>query len=148
VRALVVDAQERVLLLRFENPVTRAVWWATPGGGVEGEESDEQTLRRELREECGLDYEDAGPVVWQREHVYPWDGELHRQRERFHLIRVERLEVAPTIDLEAEHVHGHRWWTVEELEATGERLAPRALATDLRALLRDGPPREPLEVSR
>ncbi len=147
VRALVVDAQERVLLLRFENPVTREAWWATPGGGVEGDESDDATLRRELREECGLAYEEAGPVVWQREHVYPWEGVLHRQRERFHLIRVEAHAFAPTIELEAEHVYGHRWWTVEELEATEERLAPRALATRLRSLLRDGSPPEPLEVS-
>ena len=147
VRALVVDAQERVLLLRFENPVTREAWWATPGGGVEGDESDDATLRRELREECGLAYGEAGPVVWQREHVYPWEGELHRQRERFHLIRVDSHEFAPTIELEAEHVYGHRWWTLEELESTGERLAPRALATRVRALLRDGSPAEPLEVS-
>jgi len=147
VRALVVDAQERVLLLRFENPVTREAWWATPGGGVEGDETDDATLRRELREECGLAYDDAGPAVWRREHVYPWAGELHRQRERFHLIRVDDHEFAPTIDLEAEHVYGHRWWTLDELEATDERLAPRALATRVRALLREGPPPEPLELS-
>ncbi len=147
VRALVVDAEERVLLLRFENPVTHEVWWATPGGGVEGDESDEVTLRRELLEECGLSVVDPGPVVWVREHVYPWNRQLLRQAERFHLIRVDRHLVAPTIDLVAEGVYGHRWWTLDELEASDERLAPRALRTELRRLLREDAPAEPLDVS-
>ncbi len=147
VRAIVVDAAERVLLMRFENPVTRDVWWATPGGGLEGDESDDSALRRELLEEIGLPVAEPGQVVWVREHVFPWDGQLHRQFELFHLIRVESHAVAPTIDLAAEHVYGYRWWTLDELETTGERLAPRALGTKLRALLRDGPPAEALDVS-
>jgi double-stranded uracil-DNA glycosylase len=147
VRALVIDADERVLLLRFENPVNRDVWWATPGGGVEPGESDEVALRRELLEECGLRIADPGPVVWVREHVFPWDRRLLRQAERFHLIRLEHHDVVPTIDLIAEGVHGHRWWTLDELESSDERLAPRALATMLRALLTAALPEEPIDVS-
>jgi TDG/mug DNA glycosylase family protein len=147
VRALVVDASERVLLLRFENPASREAWWATPGGGVEAGESEELALRRELREECGLEVVDPGPVVWVRDHVFPWEGRLLAQSERFHLIRVDRPAVSPTVDLAAEGVHGHRWWTLAELEATEERLAPAALAGALRGLLAAGPPREPLDVS-
>ena len=147
VRAIVVDDEERVLLMRFENPANGDRWWATPGGGVEGAESDEAALRRELLEEAGLTRFEAGPVVWVREHVLPWDRQLWRQRERFYLVRVDRHEAVPTIDLTAEHVHGHRWWTLEELETTDEWLAPRALATRLRGLLRDGPPAVPLDVS-
>jgi TDG/mug DNA glycosylase family protein len=147
VRAIVVDAAERVLLMRFESPATGEVWWATPGGGVEPGESDETALRRELLEEAGLRDPEIGPLVWLREHVLPWDRILWRQRERFHLVRVDRHDAVPTIDLTAEHVHGHRWWTLDELAATDERLAPRALATRLRALLRDGPPPEPEDLS-
>jgi TDG/mug DNA glycosylase family protein len=147
VRALVVDAADRVLLMRFENAANGDVWWATPGGGVEDGESDEVTLRRELLEETGLRAFDPGPVVWSREHVLPWDRQLWRQRERFHLVRVESHEVSPTIDLAAERVYGYHWWTLAELEQTGELLAPRALATHLRDLLRDGIPPEPLDVT-
>jgi double-stranded uracil-DNA glycosylase len=147
VRALVVDAAERVLLMRFENPVTSDVWWATPGGGVEPGESDRAALDRELAEEIGLAVADPGPVVWRREHVFPWDRQLLRQSERFHLIRVQVHEVQPTIDLTAEGVNGYRWWTLDELETTIEQLAPRALGSKLRDLLSGGLPREPLDVS-
>jgi TDG/mug DNA glycosylase family protein len=146
-RALVVDAAERVLLMRFENPANGDVWWATPGGGIDEGESEEAALRRELLEEAGLHDFEPGPVVWVREHVLPWDRHLWRQRERFRLVRIESHEVAPTIDLEAERVYGHRWWTLDELEQTDENLAPRALATHLRALLRHGVPAEPTDVT-
>ncbi len=147
VRALVVDRRDRVLLLRFENPVSREAWWATPGGGVEPGESEELTLRRELREELGLELADPGPVVWVRVHVYSWERRILRQSERFHLVRVERHEVAPRVDLSQEGVEGHRWWTLEELESTDERLAPAALAGGLRALLATGPGPGPVDVS-
>jgi double-stranded uracil-DNA glycosylase len=148
VRALIVDARDRVLLLRFENAATHEAWWATPGGGLEPGESDEQALRRELLEETGLAGFDPGPVVWVREHVLPWNRRLWRQRERFHLIRVASLEVAPTLDLRGEGVYGHRWWTLDELEATTERLGPRALATALRPLVEHGPPAQPVDLDR
>jgi len=147
VRALVVDSAERVLLLRFENPVSHEAWWATPGGGIEPGESEELTLRRELLEECGLELADPGPVVWVREHVYPWDRKLLRQAERFHLIRVEWHDVAPRVDLTKEGVYAHRWWTLEELASTRERLAPAALGSGLRALLSAGPGPVPLDVT-
>jgi TDG/mug DNA glycosylase family protein len=147
VRALVVDADERVLLLRWENPVTREVWWITPGGGIASGESDEAALRRELSEEAGARAWEIGPVVWVLELVLPLSGRIVLQRERFYLVPVDLHEVAPTVDLATEHIHGHRWWTLEELESTEERLAPRALATHLRALLADGPPSEPLDLA-
>jgi TDG/mug DNA glycosylase family protein len=134
VRALVVDAAGRLLLLRWENPVTHAAWWIAPGGGVAPGESDEAALCRELAEELGLDVEDVGPAVWQREHVMPTGGRLILQRERFHLVRVESHTVAPRVDLPAENIHGHRWWTLRELDETEERVAPPRLSELARTL--------------
>jgi TDG/mug DNA glycosylase family protein len=147
VRALVVDPSERVLLLRFQPTVDAEVWWATPGGGIEPGESELEALRRELREECGLEFDDPGPVVWEREHVFPWNLELLRQHECFHLIRVGHHELAPTVDLAAEGVRGARWWSLEELVQTDERVAPPALRRGVARLLAAGAPAEPLDVS-
>ena len=149
VRALVLDPADRVLLVRFEHPVSGASWWATPGGGVDEGESDETALRRELREEAGLAELELGPPVWTRENDFAWLGRLLRQRERFYLVRVAAHEPAPSIDLTAEAITDVRWWTLDELDvahAAGTVFAPRALVPALRALLRDGPPDEPTDV--
>jgi TDG/mug DNA glycosylase family protein len=134
VRGVVVDAASRVLLVRFEHPVTHDNWWATTGGGVDPGESDEQALRRELREEAGLEGFDIGPLVYTREHTFPWDRRIVHQRERFHLVRVDRHDPAPTIDVAAEGVTEVRWWSLEELDATEEEVVPADLATLVRTL--------------
>ena len=51
VRALLLDDDEHVLLVRFVFPT--ATVWALPGGGLDPGEDDESGLRRELREELG-----------------------------------------------------------------------------------------------
>ena len=135
VRGVVVDDRRRVLLVRFEHPVSREHWWATTGGGVDDGESDVDALRRELREEAGLEGpEDPGPVVFEREHTFPWGGRIIRQRERFYLVRAPGREAAPTVDLRAEGVTELRWWTLAELDATPDRIVPPSLAELVRKL--------------
>ena len=148
IRALVVDQAERVALVRFDFPA-RSVW-AAPGGGAEEGEDDSATLRRELREELGLELaKPLGACVWVRTHIFPmskWDG----QTERFYLIRTPAFEIRPALsaeELRDEGVTELRWWTPDELEtATDVDFAPRRLPVLLRELLRDGPPPEPIDV--
>jgi TDG/mug DNA glycosylase family protein len=144
VRALLLDGRNRVLLMRFRSPGGRR-FWATPGGGVEPGEPDEAALRRELAEETGLREFELGPCVWTRESVFVWERVV-RQRERFYLVRVEAHEVAPEVDLPAEGVVGHRWWTAPELAATPETVYPTRLALLLRDLLANGAPREAIDA--
>ena len=69
VRALLLDDDDHVLLVRFEFPT--ATVWGLPGGGLEPDEEHLAGLRRELREELGLIDVVIGPHVWSREHVIP-----------------------------------------------------------------------------
>lgn len=135
VRALVVDAERRVLLVRFENPATHDTWWATPGGGIEEGESHEHALRRELAEELGLHEFELGPLLWEHERVFPWDRRLTRQHNSIYLVRVEAHEPRPTIDLAEEGVSAYRWWTFEELASTSERLTPVDFVEQVRTIL-------------
>jgi ADP-ribose pyrophosphatase YjhB (NUDIX family) len=141
VRAIVLDPDDRVILMRYAStpPV-----WATPGGGTEPDETDEQVVRRELAEELGLDAFELGPCVWIREHEF--EMKHHRgQRERIHLVRVDAFEPAPRVDLAAELVTEVRWWTIDEIETSDEVFSPRRLGALLRELLEHGPPAAPLE---
>lgn len=147
-RAVVLDPEQRVLLVRFEFP--DRVVWATPGGGIQEGETDEDAIRRELLEEAGLAGFELGPALWIRTHHVPlsggrWDG----QSERIYLVRVPPFEPAPVLtwdELRDEGVTGIRWWTPGELEAADELFSPRRLPSLLHELLRDGPPPEPVDV--
>lgn len=149
VRALVLDPDDRILLVRFVNPETREEFWATPGGGIDPGEELEEALRRELREETGLQDVDLGPVVWTRRHVFPWAGHTLDQSERIALVRVPAFEPQPLLTAEqliAEGVHELRWWSLGELEVSGANFAPRRIVRFLRQLLEDGPPPAPIDV--
>ncbi|HRE01390.1 MAG TPA: NUDIX hydrolase, partial [Ilumatobacteraceae bacterium] len=64
VRGLVIDDDRRVLLVQFRLPT--ATVWALPGGGLDPGEDAHAGLRRELREELGLDECSIGAHLWNR----------------------------------------------------------------------------------
>ena len=150
VRALVVDPDDRVLLVRFEFADTGTVW-APPGGGIEPGEDRLTALRRELAEEVGLLDPEIGPCLWIRTHVFPpntpgrWDG----QRDHVHLVRCAAMEPSPTMswdDLNAENVVELRWWTLDELATASTRFAPVELPRLARTILSEGVPATPLDI--
>lgn len=149
VRALVVDPDQRVLLVRFVHPKTGEEFWATPGGGLDPGEDLETGLRRELREEVGLEDVELGPVVWTRREEFEWADELLDQSERIVLVTAPAFEPRPqlsTTELAAEGVHELRWWTLDELDASTATFYPTRLARFLRQLLDEGAPAQPIDV--
>lgn len=148
-RALVLDPDDRLLLVRFVHPKTGEKFWTTPGGGLGPGEELEEGLRRELREETGLEDPEIGPVIWTRREVFEWAGQTLDQRERIVLVRTPRFEPKPQLTAEqlaAEGVYEVRWWTLAELEDSTAVFYPTRLAHFLRQLLRTGPPDGPIDV--
>ena len=140
-RVLLVDAEDRVLLLRGTDPAdpSRGDWWFTPGGGLDDGELPAQAARRELAEETGLElpFDALGPVVHERVAYFSFAGTDYRQAEVFYLARVDRHDVvtAGWTPLEVASVLEHRWWPRSELGATAERVYPADLADVLRRAL-------------
>lgn len=147
VRAVVVDDEHRLLLVRFEFP-DREVW-AAPGGGIEPGESHDAAVRRELREEVGVSNATIGPPVWKRIHRFTTMAGYSGQRETFYLVPLHGTPGPPAFSdeqMRAEGLAGSRWWTPHELKAAATRFAPSRLPELYEALLRDGPPVKPLDT--
>ena len=142
-RVLLLDPDDRVLLVAHLPGDGRTVWTA-PGGGLDAGETHAQAAARELREETALDAP-LGPWVWSRTATFRFRGIWIEQHERWYLVRTVVADVGsmPLGDLATA---GARWWSLDELRTTGEVVAPRALAEHLGALLADGPPELPVDV--
>ena len=138
-RLLVIDPARRVLLLNFRFTTTSGAlreFWATPGGGLEGDETFEQAAIRELIEETGID-EPIGPQIAQRDCIYELpDGETVRADERFFLVRVRRSDVCRSSlsGLEQRVITEHRWWTGDEVSRSNELIYPVDLVKILEEL--------------
>lgn len=147
-RGVVLDAEDRILLLRFEFGDGRVVW-AAPGGGVEPGELLRDGLVRELDEEIGLVPPADAPHVWHQEAVGDgyaagFDGVIND----YFLIRVDSFTPAGSLsdaDLLAENLNGYRWWTLEELRTHRgpAKLSPRDLGHLVAELLHGDAPASP-----
>lgn len=145
VRVLLFDEANRVLLVRFWDGDRS--WWCTPGGGIEPGETEENTARREIREELGTDALDLGPCIWTRRHIGVFRGQPFDQSERIYLARTTAFQPRPTSAALREHGQDDiRWWTLEELAAGGQDFAPRRLPSLAREVIDHGPPAAPIDV--
>ena len=129
VRVLLIDPAGRLLLIKvvaFDggDPV-----WFLPGGGLEPGESAELAARREVAEETGLLGCGIGAEVWQRRVVHTIDAVTWDLRERYFLAPVAAFDPVPAglTPYEAANILELRWWTLEELSTTSERLVPQGL---------------------
>ncbi|WP_133915861.1 NUDIX hydrolase [Streptomyces sp. NBC_00582] len=148
-RVVLLDPQDRILLLHGHEPDDPAVdWWFTPGGGVEGDETREEAALRELAEETGITDVELGPVLWRRTCSFPFAGRRWDQDEWYYLARttVTATRATALTELERRSVAGARWWTCRELARTHETVYPTRLAELLDRLLEEGPPPGPVTL--
>ncbi len=141
------DEAHRALLVRLELPAWQG--WVLPGGGIEDGEDELVAIRRELAEEVGLVDADLVGPIWERTIRFSdpttWDG----QTDRIWFVRCASFDPTPALPwdvLRAEGMTDLRWWTSDEIAASGETFAPRRLASLLDALLEDGPPATIIDV--
>jgi 8-oxo-dGTP pyrophosphatase MutT (NUDIX family) len=136
-------ADGSVLLIKGFDPARpeAGTWWITPGGGVDADESLEAAATREVLEETGLRLPPAklGDVVATRVAEFEFEQQWFRQTESFFAVRLPRFPVSAAgwDDLERRSLLDHRWWTVDELEATDETVYPRELARVVAAVCDD-----------
>jgi 8-oxo-dGTP pyrophosphatase MutT (NUDIX family) len=135
-RVIAIDPVGRVLLFRYDDPPPKGGHWATPGGGVEGNEDFYHAACRELVEETGWTDVPVAPTDVHQEANLAWSSStqrLIRQVDHYFIGRVPD-ELRPLGEVAAMHVtdgiDASRWWTLAELDATDENIYP-AVLTDL-----------------
>ncbi|AIT06580.1 DNA mismatch repair protein MutT [Sphingomonas taxi] len=136
-RILLVDGEDRVLLMRF-TPDDRPPLWCTPGGAVDPGESYAQAARRELWEEVGLDL-DCGPEVAQRTCEFlTFERVEVIADERYFRVDIDQHEVkaGALTELEQRVLTGSRWFARAELADWPETIYP----ADLEQLLSETEP--------
>ncbi|EBF2918418.1 NUDIX domain-containing protein [Salmonella enterica subsp. enterica serovar Agama] len=132
-RLIIISSENQVLLFFFshENDALNGKsYWATPGGGLESNESFEQAALRELREETGIIKNDVGPQVATRSFpmMLP-SGETVLAEEHFFIVNVEKTDTDKSgwSNNERKVIRDQYWWTLEELQLTKETIFPRDL---------------------
>ena len=121
-----------ILLIRFlaELEGKPFVFWVTPGGEMEPGEEPRVAAERELLEEVGLALPLIGPVLEDSGSTYAHLGETVRNFD-FYFAAVCEREAPKLAGVTADEIRlmqEARWWTLEELQTTAERVFPARLA--------------------
>jgi len=154
-RLILLDPDDRLFLFNVHD---RGVYdpanphfdpfWVMIGGFVDPGEEFADAAVREAQEETRLPVIDTPRWVWARERRMSWRGKDVLHRERFFLGRTARTDVDTSglDERERSWTLGHRWWRADEIVASSERFEPLELGLQLQALLKDGPPADPITV--
>jgi 8-oxo-dGTP pyrophosphatase MutT (NUDIX family) len=157
VRLLVLDDQPRLLLFHVhdkrpfhEGFPNMTVYWNTPGGGVEENETYEQAAQRELWEETGINVATIGPCVWHYQRVILGDRGRLQLQERYFVVSIPTSTVSMINMLPYEHTthRAYRWWTCQELLASSEAFQPMQLPQLVQPLFDGIFPSEPIDIPR
>jgi ADP-ribose pyrophosphatase YjhB (NUDIX family) len=141
-RVILLDPDDQVLLMRYDDGPPNGTHWSTPGGGLNPGEDYASGALRELAEETGWADITLLGEVYRREHTMEYADAIVRQVERFYLARTSqaRREIAGVEQMHAaDGIAAWRWWTLADLDATTEAIWPGELANLIRSAMRDRP---------
>ncbi len=135
-RVILLDPDDRVLLMRYDDAPPNGRHWSTPGGGLNDGEEYPAAALRELAEETGWSDVELLGEVYRNSFDMEYGGHIVRQDERLYLARTD--QACRVIEgVEAMHasdgITAWRWWTLAELDATGEDVWPSGLADLIKA---------------
>ena len=155
-RLILLDPQDRLFLFSVHDPKVFDPanpffdpFWVMIGGMVDPGEDYAEAAVREAREETALVVEGDVRWVWTRERRMSWRGKDVLHKERFFLARSTSTDIDTSglDERERSWTLGHRWWTADEIAASGERFEPLDLGNRLEDLLRHGPPQAPITLT-
>ena len=134
-RLLVIDSHDSVLLFQYEDE--RRKWWATPGGGLERDETFEQAAAREAAEELSLTLTTFTPL-WCLTVDFSFRGQSIHQVEQYFLVRLSKDELGLGEIVSDAHrregILAAHWWSLDEIETTSEQVFPENLCERVRGL--------------
>jgi ADP-ribose pyrophosphatase YjhB (NUDIX family) len=131
-RVILLDPEQRVLLIHEATEPDRP-YWLTPGGGIEPGETPQQAAAREVLEETGIEVvipPDA-PAVFTERRLWAYNGVSYDQSNVFFAARVPAgltLEPAHLTAMEQATLLGLRWWTLDDLSRSDEVFYPAGIA--------------------
>jgi 8-oxo-dGTP pyrophosphatase MutT (NUDIX family) len=150
-RVLLIDPQDRVLLIHACDPHDRGHdWWELPGGGLDEGEEPVDAARREVAEETGIVLPSLGRKLWIRESRFHYKGRDHHRIDHVFLGRISdtapKVALQPTENEKAGLIE-RRWWSAAELVQTTAKLLPASLPRLVEDLLTGTLSTTPLNLS-
>jgi 8-oxo-dGTP pyrophosphatase MutT (NUDIX family) len=153
-RVVLLDRAGSVLLLSARDPADprKPSWWEIPGGGIDRGETSEDAARRELHEETGITDVEIGPCVWTQHAVFSFGGYDFDQHERIHIawcdgVDLDLVRPAGLEMLEALAFGAPRWWELNDLLASSDRVLPHRLRDHLPDLVAGKLPEPPHDIT-